>query len=265
MPPFRFIDTHCHLDDILARLKIESYMELLTRFFPPEFLACITISCDPNSVEPTLELMENDRVYGAFGIHPHESKDYTPEVAERIAAALNHPKCVAYGEIGLDYHYDHSDRAVQREILKRQIEIGIAAKKTLIVHTREAESDTLDILHECVPRDWPMHVHCFTSSRELAENLLGDFSNLHLGFTGVITFKNAGDIRDVVKIVPTERMLVETDGPYLAPEPYRGQTAHPGHIPRILQKLAEIKELPVEDLANKVLENSLRLYGISIT
>ena len=265
MLPLSFIDTHCHLDDILSRLKIESYGELRKRFFPPEFLACVTISCDPNSVETTLELLKNDGVYGAFGIHPHESKDYRPEVSENIAAAIRHPKCVAYGEIGLDYHYDYSDRPVQRDVLKRQIEIGIAAKKPLIIHTREAESDTLDILRECVPRDWPMHVHCFTSSHDLAENLLKDFSNLYIGFTGVITFKNAGDVRDVVKSVPLERMLAETDGPYLAPEPYRGQTAHPGHIPRILQKLSEIKEVPVEEVANKLLENSLRLYGMGTT
>ncbi len=262
MSSLAFIDTHCHIDDILERLKIGSFPELRNQFFPPEFQGCVTISCDPNSIEITLKLLEEEDVYGAFGIHPHESKDYIPKVADEIAAALRHPKCVAYGEIGLDYHYDYSDRPVQRDVLARQIEIGIAANKPLIIHTREAEEDTLALLRDLVPRDWPMHVHCFTSSRDLAAKLLSDFSNLYIGFTGIVTFKKSDDVRDVARSVPLERMLVETDGPYLAPEPYRGQTAHPGHIPRIIEKLAEIKEIPVTQLADVLLTNSKKLYGI---
>ena len=181
---------------------------------------------------------------------------------KNIASALLHPKCVAYGEIGLDYHYDLSDRVVQRDVLIRQIEIGIAAKKPLIIHTREAEEDTLSVLRDCVPDDWPMHVHCFTSSGGMAESLLASFSNLYIGFTGIVTFKNSNDVRAVAKLVPLERMLVETDGPYLAPEPYRGQPAHPGHIPRIIEKLAEIKEKPLDEVAAVLLKNSKTLYGI---
>ena len=264
MTPVPFIDTHCHLDGILKRLKLDSYAELRRRFFPPEFEACVTISCDPHSIAPTLSFLQEDRVYAAFGIHPHDAQHYTPEVEAAIAAAIVHPKCVAYGEIGLDYHYDFSPKDVQLDVFKRQIRIGIAAKKPLIIHTREAEADTLAVLRECVLRDWPMHVHCFTSSRDLAENLLRDFSNLYIGFTGIVTFKNSGDVREVAAFVPVERMLVETDGPYLAPEPFRGQPAHPGHIPRILEKLAEIKQRPVEEVGAVLLENSRRLYGIKI-
>jgi len=262
MSPLAYIDTHCHIDDVLQRLKIDSYNELRQRFFPPEFVACISISCDPEAISPTLALMEEESVYGAFGIHPHEAKNYTSEIESRIAAALCHPKCVAYGEIGLDYHYDSSPREIQLEVFKRQIAIGIAAKKPLIIHTREAEDDTLAVLREHSPSDWPMHVHCFTSSRELAGNLLKHFSNLYIGFTGIVTFKNSDDVRSVADQVPLERMLVETDAPYLAPVPYRGQTAHPGQIPRILEKLAEIKRRPIVDVAPILLENACRLYGI---
>jgi len=262
MHPLSFIDTHCHIDSVLERLKIDSYPELRARFFPPEFVACITISCDPEAIEPTLALLEEESVYGAFGIHPHDAKNYTPEVESRIGSALKHPKCVAYGEIGLDYHYDSSPREIQREIFKQQIAIGIAAQKPLIIHTREAEADTLAVLREHAPSNWPIHVHCFTSSLEMGGNLLQHFSNLYIGFTGIVTFKNSDDVRAVAAHVPLERMLVETDAPYLAPDPYRGKPAHPGHIPRILEKLAEVKQRPVAEIAPILLANARRVYGI---
>ncbi len=262
MPLTPFIDTHCHLHEVLERLKVGSYAELRRRFFPPEFAACVTISCDPQAIDPTLALLEEDGVYGAFGIHPHDARNYTPEVEARIASAIRHPKCAAYGEIGLDYHYDSSPRETQIEIFGRQIEIGVAARKPLIIHTREAEADTLAVLRESAPPDWPMHVHCFTSSLELAGNLLTHFTNLYIGFTGIVTFKNSDAVRDVARSVPLERMLVETDAPYLSPDPYRGQPAHPGHIPRILEKLAEIKQRPVEEVSSTLLENARRIYGI---
>jgi TatD DNase family protein len=141
--PFPFVDTHCHLDSILARLGLAAFDELRERHLPPEFDGCITIACEAASIGPTLSLLEHPEVYGSFGIHPHDAKDYGPEVAARLDEALRHPKCVAYGEIGLDYHYDHSPRPLQREVFARQIEAGVAAGKPLILHSREAEEDTL--------------------------------------------------------------------------------------------------------------------------
>ncbi len=257
-----YIDTHCHLDSILKRMKLPDFATLRTQHFPPEFEACVTISCDPHSIEPVLALLDNDDVYGAFGIHPHDAQHYTPEVETRIAQALRHPKCVAYGEIGLDYHYDFSPRDTQRENFAHQLRLGIETGKPLVIHTREAEDDTLTMLKDLVPRDWPMHVHCFTSSTSLAESLLAEFPNLCIGFTGIITFKNSGDLRETAHLVPLERMLVETDGPYLAPEPFRGQPAHPGHIPRILEKLAEVKGTTAEEVAAQTTANAKRLYKI---
>ena len=258
-----YIDTHCHLDQILERMEVATFADLRTGYLGPDFEACLTISCDPDSVEPALALMENEGVYGAFGIHPHDAKHYTPALAGKIAAALAHPKCKAYGEIGLDYHYDLSERALQREVFVQQLRIGIAAGKPLIIHTREAEDDTMEIMRDHVPQDWPIHVHCFTSSLRLARALLAHFTNLHIGFTGIVTFKNSDDLRATARFVPLERMLVETDGPYLAPVPFRGKPAHPGHIPVILAKLAEIKEIPVEALSAALLANAKRVYKIS--
>lgn len=257
----RYVDTHCHLDQILDRLGLASFEDLRRTHFTEGFEGCLTISCDPDAVAPTLALLEHDGVFASFGIHPHDAARYTPEVEAALAAALRHPKCVAYGEIGLDYHYDLSPRDVQQSVFVRQIAVAVAADKPLVIHTREADDDTLALMRAHVPRDWPVHVHCFTSSRALAVSLLADFPGLCIGFTGIVTFRNADDLRDTVRIVPPERMLVETDGPYLAPVPHRGKPAHPGHVPLILEKLAEIHEMPVETMAETTRANARRLYG----
>lgn len=257
-----YIDTHCHLDSILGQLGANGFADFRTRFLPAEFAGCITISCDPVSIDATLALMREDRVYGAFGIHPHDAKAYTPELEARLRAALAEPKALAWGEIGLDYHYNMSPPETQREVFARQIREGVALGKPLIVHTREAEADTLDILRREAPRDWRIHVHCFTSSQGMAEALLADFSNLCLGFTGIVTFKNAHDLQQVVKATPLGRLLLETDGPYLAPVPFRGKPAHPGHIPHIAAKIAELKGVKLEDVYAAARENTKRVYGI---
>lgn len=257
-----YIDTHCHLDQILDKTGAKDFSDLRERFFTPGFASCLTIACDPEAIAPTLDLLEHEDVYGSFGIHPHDAAKYTPAVESAVTEALRHPKCVAYGEIGLDYHYDFSPRDVQRAVFIRQLGLALAAGKPVVVHTREADDDTLAVMREHLPRDWPVHVHCFTSSQALAEALLAEFTALYIGFTGIVTFKNADDVRATARIVPLERLLVETDGPYLAPAPHRGKPAHPGHIPLIIDKLAEVRDEPVERVATAVRENARRLYGI---
>jgi TatD DNase family protein len=257
-----YIDTHCHLDSILAKLGTADYAAFKARFLPPEFGGCITISCDPQSIEATLALLEIPEAYGAFGIHPHDAKAYDDGLEARLRAALAHPKAVAWGEIGLDYHYDFSPREVQRGAFARQIRQGVALGKPLIVHTREAEADTLEILEREAPRDWRIHVHCFTSSPAMAERLLSSFPNLCLGFTGIVTFKNAQELQAVARATPLDRLLLETDGPYLAPVPHRGQPAHPGHIPLIAAKLAELKGTTAEAVYAAARENTRKIYGI---
>lgn len=257
----RYIDTHCHLDGILAKLGDPDYAAFRSRL-PAEYEGCITISCDPASIGPALKLMENPEVHGAFGIHPHDAKAYGPELERELEAALAHPKAVAWGEIGLDYHYDFSPRDIQREVFARQIRRGLALGKPLIIHTREAEADTLEILEREAPPEWRIHVHCFTSSPAMAGRLLAHFPNLCLGLTGIVTFKNAQELQAVAKTTPLDRLLLETDGPYLAPIPHRGQPAHPGHIPLIAAKLAELKGTTMEAVYAAARENTRRIYGI---
>ncbi len=257
-----YIDTHCHLDDILAKLEAPDYPTFRSRFLPSNFGGCITISCDPRSIPATLDLMRHEGVYGAFGIHPHEAQAYTAELDASLLEAMADAKTVAWGEIGLDYHYDFSAREIQREVFARQIRKGVEMGKPLIIHTREAEEDTLSIMSAEVPKAWKVHVHCFTSSPEMAEKLLENFPNLCLGFTGIVTFKNALELQAVAKATPLDRILLETDGPYLAPIPHRGKPAHPGHIPLIAQKIAELKGMDVETVYQAARENTRKVYGI---
>lgn len=257
-----YIDTHCHLDGILPKLGAADFAAFKARFLPPEFAGCITISCDPASIDPVLALLAAPEVYGAFGIHPHDAKAYDDALETRLRAAMTHPKAVAWGEIGLDYHYDSSPRETQREVFARQIRQGVSLGKPLIIHTREAEADTLEILEREAPREWRIHVHCFTSSPAMAESLLAKFPNLCLGLTGIVTFKNAQELQSVAKALPLDRLLLETDGPYLAPVPYRGQPAHPGHIPLIAAKIAELKGIGAEAVYGAARENTRRTYGI---
>jgi TatD DNase family protein len=257
-----YIDTHCHLDSILEKLATPDFPDFRSRFLPDNFGGCITISCDPRAIGPTLALMRQDGVSGAFGIHPHDAQAYTPELEQSLVEAMADHKTVAWGEIGLDYHYDFSPREIQREVFAKQILKGVALGKPLIIHTREAEEDTLSIMSEHIPREWKVHVHCFTSSPAMAEKLLEGFPNLCLGFTGIVTFKNALELQAVAKATPLVRILLETDGPYLAPIPHRGKPAHPGHIPLIAQKLAELKGVSLEEVYAAARENTRRIYGI---
>lgn len=257
-----FIDTHCHLDSILERLEASDFPDYRSRFLPAGFGGCITISCHPASIDATLALMREPGVHGAFGIHPHDAKSYDEDLEKKLVGAMADPKSVAWGEIGLDYHYTMSPPETQREVFARQIRKGVELGKPLIIHTREAETETLEILRQEAPKDWKIHVHCFTSSPDMAEKLLDGFPDLCLGFTGIVTFKNAQELQEVVKATPLDRILLETDGPYLAPIPHRGKPAHSGHIPFIAEKIAELKDVPVETVYRQARINTGRIYGI---
>ncbi len=264
-----YFDTHCHLDSILPKMGFTSFDEFASAHLHHDdshpdarFGGAVTVSCDPDSIEAVQALSAHERVYAAYGIHPHDARHYDDNMEARLREAMRSPKTVAWGEIGLDYHYNFSEPEIQRKVFERQIEQGVMAEKPLIIHTREAEQDTLAIMLRAVPSDWKVHVHCFTSSPDLAVALLSAFPNLYVGFTGVITFKTADAIRAVVEAVPLNRLLLETDGPYMAPVPHRGKTAHPGHIPFIAEKMAEIKGVEIGKLYAETRENTRNMYGI---
>ncbi len=177
--------------------------------------------------------------------------------------------------LGLDYHYTKSPQEVQKRVFARQLDVACGLGKPLVIHTRDAENDTLEILKDHVlDKTTPIHVHCFTSSKKLATDLLKTFSNLYLGFTGIVTFSSAKELHELVKEVivvpmnaneaqvPLNKILLETDGPFLAPVPFRGKIAHSGMIPYIAECIAKLKKVPVEQLYEQVRKNTEVVYGI---
>jgi TatD DNase family protein len=187
---------------------------------------------------------------------------FEPGETVRMLEYLKHPKCVACGEFGLDYHYDPESRPRQIALFERHLQLALTSGKTIVLHLREADDDALAVLRGADIRNKNIHVHCFTGTPGFAEALLALDANIYIGFTGIITFKNAQNVRDAAAIVPDSRMLLETDSPYMAPIPYRGKPCHSGYIPYIANKLAEVKGKPVEEIYRQVRENTRRCYGI---
>ncbi len=258
----KYIDSHCHIGSMLKKQKISSFAELKTRDYPPEFEACITVSCDPWSIEDSLKQMEDESVYGAFGIHPHEAKYYDDALEQKLKEALKHEKALAWGEIGLDYHYNHSEPDTQKQVFIRQCQAAVNTGLPIVIHSRKAETDTLKIITSHIPTNWKVHLHCYTSSTEMALTLLAQYPKLYIGFTGAITFNNAQAIQETVKEIPLARLLLETDSPYMAPVPYRGKPCHSGHIPYIAAKIAELKQIPLEKVHKQIRDNTREMYGI---
>ena len=276
-----FIDTHCHIDSY-ERHAEESFDELLERFKNASFTndrssakekaaalkikrpeAFIHVACDPADFDRACELSEKyPFVYTAYGIHPEYVETETAEDESRMMEFLKHPKCVACGEFGLDYHYGAETKAAQVKLFERHLQLGLESGKPLVLHLREADEDALAVLRTASLHDRNIHVHCFTGTREFAEQLLALDANIYIGFTGIVTFNNAQNVRDAAAIVPITQMLLETDAPYMAPVPFRGKPCHSGYIPFIADKLAEIKNVPVEELYRHCRENTMKCYGI---
>ena len=276
-----FIDTHCHIDSY-ERHAGESFDTLLARFQNSDFtndrssakekaaaakIACpeafIHVACDPADFETARTLSEKyPFVYTAYGIHPEYVETETAEDEAHMMEFLKHPKCVACGEFGLDYHYGAETKAAQVKLFERHLQLGIESGKPLVLHLREAEDEALAVLRTANLHDRKIHVHCFTGTPEFVESLLALDAQIFVGFTGIVSFNNAQNVRDAAAIVPIDQMLLETDAPYMAPVPFRGKPCHSGYIPFIAEKLAEIKNVPVEELYRHCRENTRKCYGI---
>lgn len=258
IPRFKhpIIESHCHLD----YLNGDELSLTLGKARDVGIEKIVTIAVSPDNLQRVRRLTEADAaIYGTQGIHPHEANAYSDEVESEIKKHLELERIVAIGEIGLDYFYDHSDRSRQQEVFRAQLELAAQADMPIVVHTREADEDTRSILAEFSGRLLAGGViHSFTSGLELAEYCLQE--GFCLGFNGITTFKNAENVRDVVRITPVERILLETDAPYLTPVPYRGRPNAPCYLPFVAEKVAEIKQLDIEDLLSTVYRNTERLF-----
>ena len=252
-----FIDTHCHLDKLDSTPEeaiIEAKQAGVQRM--------VTVSVDEPSLDFVSSMVQQfPEVYGSVGFHPHDAAELTEDLEQKIRKlALEEKKLIAIGETGLDYHYMYSSAEVQQQVFSKQLQLAVELNLPVIMHSREAETDTLNILQEIpVP---PLGVaHSFTSSFEMAKTLIE--MGWYIGINGIVTFKNAEDLREVVSWLPLDRLLLETDSPFLAPTPFRGKPNKPAHIPTIATFIAELRGISLEQLSEQTSANAQRLFNFS--
>ena len=230
------IDSHVHLDD---RRYDSDRDEVLQRAQDAGIEACVTIGCDVATSQAAVALAQaRPHVFATIGVHPHESRAITEDWYETFRSLAQQPKVVAYGEIGLDYHYDHSPRETQRQRFREQIQLARELRLPLVIHTREAQEDTVMILREEGAQAVGGVFHCFSGDAWLAREALD--LGFYLSFSGVLTFQNATSLREIAGTVPLDRIMVETDGPYLTPVPHRGTRNEPAHVRHVVHMLADI-------------------------
>lgn len=256
------IDSHCHLFYDYAP---KSEADIVREATEAGIVAMVTVGTDIPSLPKVREASERyPHVYHTAGAHPHEAIDIKDEDLATLEAAAAHPKCRAIGEIGLDYHYDHSPREVQRARFDQQLELALRVRQPVVIHAREAEPDLLESLRKYAPRVdgslVPGVIHCFTGTMEFGKACL-DLGFL-ISFSGIITFKTAEELRECARVFPLDRLMVETDSPYLAPIPYRGKKCEPSMVRLTAQKIAEIKGVPLEEVARVTTANARRLFRI---
>lgn len=252
------VDSHCHLDfpDFADELP-----EVLRRADAAGVGLMLTICTHVTRFERVLALAEaHERIYCTVGIHPHEAGK-EPEVdAAQLIALASHSKVVGFGETGLDYYYDHSPRDQQQRSFRAHIAAARETGLPVVVHTRDADADMVAILRDEMGKgSFPGLIHCFSSSREVADAAVE--MGLYISVSGIVTFKTADVLRDAVATVPLDRLLIETDAPYLAPVPKRGKRNEPAFVAYTADKLAEIKGLPRDVIMDATTRNFLRLFG----
>lgn len=252
-----YFDTHAHYDD---KRFSEDRDEVLGAMHAAGVSLILNAGSSMPSTRLSLKLADKYQfVYASAGVHPHAAKSMTDETVIELEKLLKHKKAMAVGEIGLDFHYDFSPRDVQRKRFREQLELARAVKKPVIIHERESLQDTLEIIRDY--RDLTGVFHCFSGSWETARIILD--MGWYLSFTGVITFKNARKALEVIENMPTDRLMIETDSPYLAPEPMRGKRNSSLFLPYIAQKVAEVRGISPEEAAALTMENGLRFFGIA--
>ena len=251
------IDSHCHLDheplfnnlnDVLKRSKEIGVKKLLT--------ICTTFE---SFIKIKQIVQKNDIVYGTYGIHPHEAKNDKVTAKLIIDEINNNKKIIGIGETGLDFYYNFSDKKDQINSFEEHIKASIKLNLPLIIHCRNAEDETLEIFNKYKDNDLKILMHCFTGSKKFAENLL-DF-NAYFSASGIITFKNSEDLRETFKFIPLDKLLIETDSPYLAPVPMRGKKNEPSFVKYTAEKLANIKEISISELVETTTSNFNKLFN----
>ncbi|MBZ5631837.1 MAG: TatD family hydrolase [Acidobacteriia bacterium] len=252
------VDSHCHLDNPQFDPDREAVIDRALAA-GVERMVVIGTGDGPPDLEAGIRLADRyPSIYATVGIHPHDASKATPETYARLKELLKHPKVIALGEIGLDYHYDHSPREVQRAVFIEQMLIAGEAGKPIVIHTREAWEDTIALL-ETYWRPYGLGgiMHCFSGNPDQAA-LCVDLG-FHLSFGGIVTFPKALDVQEAARTAPADRILIETDAPYLAPVPYRGKRNEPAFVAETARKLSELRGVTPEEIARITSENFLGL------
>ncbi|MBQ8886737.1 MAG: TatD family hydrolase [Candidatus Gastranaerophilales bacterium] len=250
------IDTHSHINFDDYKENFASFLEDIKN---NEVEAVIIPGVEPSTFDEIISYCEKHAMlYGAIGIHPSEAKTYTKEVEERIYNLRKNNKIVAIGEIGLDYYWEQETKELQKEVFRKQLKIAEELNLPVLIHDREAHEDTFEIVQEFNLKD--VVFHCFSGNVEYAKKCIE--KGYYIAIGGIVTFKNAKDLKEVAKIVPLDKLLLETDAPYLAPVPFRGKLNTPAYLKYIAQEIANLKEIDVELVKEHTTQNAKRIFGI---
>jgi TatD DNase family protein len=251
------IDSHCHLN---YPGLVEDQAAVLARARAAGVTAMLNISTKEHEWDAVVATAEREAdVWAAIGVHPHEVDTHCDVDTARLVAATAHPKVVGIGESGLDFFYDHSDRLAQAQSFRRHIAAARATGLPLIIHSRDAEAETIRILSEEKKEgDFPALIHCFTGSADFADQVID--LGLSISISGIVTFKNAKALQEVARTVPAERLLVETDAPFLAPVPHRGRKGEPAFVADTARFLAALRGVATEELMRSTASNFLSLF-----
>jgi len=254
-------DTHCHLDaeyfpagadEVLSRARAAG-----VRHF-----AVIGVGSLEAARSAVALAERRDDVFATVGVHPHDASTHDEPMESEFRALLGRERVLALGEVGLDFHYDHSPRNVQCEVFRRMVALARSVKKPLVIHTRSAPEDTLAILEGEGARDVGGIIHCFSEDVGFAKRALD--LGFYLSFSGILTFKNAHSVHEVARSAPSDRILVETDSPYLAPVPMRGKPCEPAYLVHTARRLAELRGASFADIETLTTENAARAFGVAL-
>jgi TatD DNase family protein len=253
-----FVDSHCHLDDKRFSDDLDAVLDRAAAAGVSRILT-IGTGDGPPEIDRAVRLAERyPQIVASVGVHPHDAGKVKPQTYEDLRALVSHPKVIAFGEIGLDYHYDFSPREVQREVFIEQLRIAKDVNLPITIHTREAWEDTMSILRQNY--SGPGIMHCFTGDPAQAREALA--LGFHLSYGGVLTFKTAENVRESARITPDDRLLIETDAPYLAPIPHRGKRNEPAMMVETARRLAEVRETTIEAVGALTAANFDRLFSL---
>lgn len=252
-------DTHVHLN---AEQYEEDVEEVISRAKEAGVDYMVVVGFDRETIDKAIQLVDtHEFLYASVGWHPVDAIDMTDEDLVWLEEMAAHPKVVALGEMGLDYHWDKSPKRVQQDVFRKQIRLARKLSLPVIIHNRDATEDVLQVLKEEDAREVGGIMHCFSGSAETAKECVD--MNFHISLGGPVTFKNAKKPKQVAVEVPMDRLLIETDCPYLAPHPYRGKRNEPAYVKLVAEQIAELKEIPYEQVAEITTENAKKLFGIN--